>query len=130
MKQKFLFATMLGLALVSSGLGAEPAAAPASGGSEGDVAVVLDGTTLWRQFNVGFNPGDAMGALHVRATNGTLLLTAVDYVVGQGDVTVPDEDVRKVYLWQDARSPFYGSYEEKNRAAQRRGEAVPPAALQ
>jgi hypothetical protein len=45
-------------------------------------------------------------------------------------VTVPDEDVRKVYLWLDAGAPFYGSYEEKNREAQLRGEAVPPDALQ
>jgi hypothetical protein len=45
-------------------------------------------------------------------------------------VTVPDEDLRRVYLWCDAAVPFYGSYEEKNRAAQRRGEAVPPDALQ
>jgi hypothetical protein len=46
------------------------------------------------------------------------------------EVKVPDEDLRKVYLWQDAIFPFYGSYEEKSRAAQRRGEAVPPPRLQ
>ncbi|MBI5383553.1 MAG: hypothetical protein HZA90_02580 [Verrucomicrobia bacterium] len=45
-------------------------------------------------------------------------------------VEVPDEDLRKVYLWLDAHVPFYGTYEEHDLVAQRLGHAVPPPPLQ
>jgi hypothetical protein len=45
-------------------------------------------------------------------------------------VEVPDEDLRKIYLWLDAHVPFYGTYEEKDLVAQRLGQAVPPPPLQ
>ncbi len=45
-------------------------------------------------------------------------------------VNLPEEDLRKVYLWLDANAPFYGTYEEKDLAAQKLGQAVPPPAFQ
>jgi hypothetical protein len=45
-------------------------------------------------------------------------------------VNVPDEDLRKIYLWLDANAPFYGTYEEEHLHAQKLGRAVPPPALQ
>jgi hypothetical protein len=45
-------------------------------------------------------------------------------------VQVPDEALRTFYLWLDAHVPFYGTYDEAELAAQRRGEAVGPPALQ
>ena len=61
---------------------AEPLATP---GTNADTAVVLDDTTLWRQFNIGFCPADKqphMGALHVRDAKGTLLLTGASSIFG------------------------------------------------
>ncbi|MCY2953443.1 MAG: hypothetical protein NTU53_15915, partial [Planctomycetota bacterium] len=45
-------------------------------------------------------------------------------------VKVPDEDLRKIYLWLDANAPFYGTYEENDLVAQKLGRAVPPPPLQ
>ncbi len=45
-------------------------------------------------------------------------------------VKLPDEDLRKVYLWLDANAPFYGTYEEEDLNAQKLGRAVPPPEFQ
>ncbi len=45
-------------------------------------------------------------------------------------VDLPDEALRTFYLWLDAHVPFYGTYEEEDLAAQRRGAAVAPPPLQ
>jgi hypothetical protein len=45
-------------------------------------------------------------------------------------VKLPDEDLRKVYLWLDANAPFYGTYEEEDLHAQQLGQAVLPPPLQ
>jgi hypothetical protein len=45
-------------------------------------------------------------------------------------VKLPDEDLRRMFLWLDAASPFYGTYEEKGLYAQKHGQAVPPPSLQ
>jgi hypothetical protein len=45
-------------------------------------------------------------------------------------VKLPDEDLRKVYLWLDANAPFYGTYEEENLRAQKIGRAIPPPEFQ
>jgi hypothetical protein len=43
---------------------------------------------------------------------------------------LPEEDLRRIYLWLDANAPFYGTYTEPERMAQLRGEPVPPPAVQ
>jgi hypothetical protein len=43
---------------------------------------------------------------------------------GHHDVRLPPEDLRRLTLWLDANSNFYGSY--RDLAAQARGEIVPP----
>ncbi len=43
---------------------------------------------------------------------------------------MPDDELRKFYLWLDAHVPFYGTYEERDLEAQRRGAAVMPPPLQ
>jgi hypothetical protein len=43
---------------------------------------------------------------------------------------LPAEDIRRIYLWLDANAPFYGTYTEPEQLAQRRGEPVPPPAVQ
>jgi hypothetical protein len=45
-------------------------------------------------------------------------------------VDLPERDLRLIYLWLDAHVPFYGTYEEDALAAQQRGLAVSPPALQ
>jgi hypothetical protein len=45
-------------------------------------------------------------------------------------VKLPDNDLRVVYLWLDAKVPFYGTYEEEELEAQRLARAVPPPPLQ
>lgn len=45
-------------------------------------------------------------------------------------VEVPAEHLRTFYLWLDAHGPFYGTYEEKDLEAQKRGLAVSPPLLQ
>ena len=43
---------------------------------------------------------------------------------------LPDEDVRRLYIWLDANVPFYGSYRDETRTRQLAGEAVEPPPLQ
>ncbi len=43
---------------------------------------------------------------------------------------LPDEALRRVYLWLDLHVPFYGTYEEDALIAQRQGQQIPPPALQ
>ena len=43
---------------------------------------------------------------------------------------LPDSDRARILLWLDANAPFYGAYSEAERAAQRRGEAIPPPRVQ
>ncbi len=45
-------------------------------------------------------------------------------------IRLPDDDLRRIYLWLDANAPFYGTYTEPERLAQRRGKPVPPPAVQ
>jgi hypothetical protein len=45
-------------------------------------------------------------------------------------VDLTQRDLRLFYLWLDAHVPFYGTYEEEDLAAQRRGLAVQPPSLQ
>lgn len=45
-------------------------------------------------------------------------------------VRLPESVLRVFYLWLDAQVPFYGTDEEPHLLAQRRGEAIPPPALQ
>ena len=45
-------------------------------------------------------------------------------------VELPDEDLRRFYLWLDAHVPFYGTYEEEDLRSQRLGLAVPSPPLQ
>ena len=45
-------------------------------------------------------------------------------------VTLPDEDLRTIYLWLDAHVPFYGTYEEQDLQLQRLGLDVSPPSLQ
>jgi hypothetical protein len=43
---------------------------------------------------------------------------------------LPESALRVLYLWLDAQVPFYGTDEPSHLAAQARGEAIPPPALQ
>jgi hypothetical protein len=45
-------------------------------------------------------------------------------------VRLSAEDRRRIVLWLDANAPFYGTYSEAERAAQRRGEKVSPPSVQ
>jgi hypothetical protein len=45
-------------------------------------------------------------------------------------VQLPDDAVRRFYLWMDLNVPFYGTYEEADLQAQRQGLAIAPPALQ
>ncbi len=46
-----------------------------------------------------------------------------------GELSLPDEDLRRIYLWLDGNGSFYGSYSRREQLAQHRGEAIPPPAL-
>jgi hypothetical protein len=46
---------------------------------------------------------------------------------GHHDVKLPPEDLRRLTVWLDALSPFYGVYEQAAGLAQRRGETVRPS---
>lgn len=48
----------------------------------------------------------------------------------QGKTGLTDEELRSLYLWLDGNSAFYGAYSIPEQIAQRRGEAIPPPALQ
>ncbi|NLX53686.1 MAG: hypothetical protein GXY58_01080 [Planctomycetaceae bacterium] len=43
---------------------------------------------------------------------------------------LPDEDLRRLYIWLDANAPFYGTYRQEARARQLAGEAVGPPPLE
>jgi hypothetical protein len=45
-------------------------------------------------------------------------------------VKLPDDDLRALYLWLDAKVPFYGTYDEEALEAQRFARAVAPPSLQ
>jgi hypothetical protein len=45
-------------------------------------------------------------------------------------VSLSDADRRRIYLWLDGNAPFYGTYDEGSRIAQRKGRAVPPPGVQ
>jgi len=45
-------------------------------------------------------------------------------------VKLPNEDRLRLYVWLDGNVPFYGTYEADAQAAQKRGEAVQPPAVQ
>lgn len=46
------------------------------------------------------------------------------------EVTLNDDEQRRIYLWLDGNAAFYGAYSEPERLAQRQGEAIPVPALQ
>ncbi len=48
----------------------------------------------------------------------------------RGECDLTDADLRRLYLWLDANSPFYGTYANEPRERQLAGEAVPPPLLQ
>jgi hypothetical protein len=47
-----------------------------------------------------------------------------------GTLGIPEEDVRRLYLWLDSNAPFYGTYGKGEREAQLAGKAVPPPRVQ
>lgn len=38
---------------------------------------------------------------------------------------LPEEDLRRLYLWLDANAPFYGTFDKTAQAAQRTGQLIP-----
>jgi hypothetical protein len=64
-------------------------------------------------------PRSAAGKIGARASKLYQLLAA-----GHHDVKLPPQDLRRLTLWLDCLSPFYGAYE--NTEAQARGEIVHP----
>lgn len=46
------------------------------------------------------------------------------------EVKLAGEERERLYVWLDGNVPFYGTYEADAQAAQKRGEAVPPPAVQ
>jgi hypothetical protein len=59
------------------------------------------------------------GKFGARASKLFALLTR-----GHHDVKLPPEDLRRLTLWLDCNSDFYGTYERLD--AQRRGEVIQP----
>jgi len=47
-----------------------------------------------------------------------------------GQVTLPDEDFRRIYTWLDGNAPFYGTYSQAEQNAQLAGQPVPPPVVQ
>ncbi|MBE0537244.1 MAG: hypothetical protein IH624_16395, partial [Phycisphaerae bacterium] len=45
-------------------------------------------------------------------------------------VALPDESMRRLYLWLDLHVPFYGTYEKDDLVAQRQGKVIAPPPLQ
>ena len=45
-------------------------------------------------------------------------------------VSLTDEDRRRICIWLDGNAAFYGAYREDEQLAQKKGERVPPPALQ
>ena len=58
------------------------------------------------------------------------LLRVLDDANHVGEVKLTDGQRRRIYLWLDGNGAFYGTYSEKERMAQRRGEVVAVPALQ
>ncbi len=42
------------------------------------------------------------------------------------EVRLSEADRQRILVWLDANAPFYGAYSDAERAAQRRGESIPP----
>ena len=72
------------------------------------------------------------GGLGADASSRSAILTGEKHrkYVKLPDSDLPDDDLRKIYLWLDAHVPFYGTYEEKDLQLQRLGQDVPPPSLQ
>ena len=66
------------------------------------------------------------GTLGADTSRLTAILTDKNHV----GVKLDDQSLRKLYLWMDANVPFYGTYWPQEQAAQLKGEAVDPPALQ
>jgi len=47
-----------------------------------------------------------------------------------GEIRLSDDERRRIELWLDGNSSFYGTYAKEAQLAQRHGEAVPPPSLQ
>lgn len=47
-----------------------------------------------------------------------------------GEVFLSESEWRRLYIWLDGNAAFYGAYSLREQAAQFRGDAVPPPALQ
>jgi hypothetical protein len=45
-------------------------------------------------------------------------------------VDLAPEERRRIFIWLDGNAPFYGTYDEPSRLAQRNGRAVPPPEVQ
>ena len=45
-------------------------------------------------------------------------------------VELPEEDLRRIYLWLDANAPFYGTYQQQARSRQLAGQVVLPPSCQ
>ncbi len=46
------------------------------------------------------------------------------------DVDLAPQERRRIFIWLDGNAPFYGTYDEPSRLAQRNGRAVPPPEVQ
>ena len=58
------------------------------------------------------------------------LSSLLDDATHGDQVKLPDAARRRLYLWLDANSPFYGTYSQAEQTAQQRGQAVPVPPLQ
>lgn len=57
-------------------------------------------------------------------------LTGILRDANHASVKLSDDEWRRIYLWLDANGAFYGAYSQPEQAAQLRGEAIAPPALQ
>ncbi len=67
------------------------------------------------------------GRLGADASPLTRVLTDTNHA---GKTGLTDEELRRIYLWLDGNAAFYGTYSRAEELAQKRGEAVPPPALE
>ncbi|MHC4403827.1 MAG: HzsA-related protein [Planctomycetota bacterium] len=58
------------------------------------------------------------------------LAKILDDPTHRAQVDLPDDDRRRIYLWLDGNAPFYGTYDEPSRLAQRHGEVVSEPSVQ
>jgi hypothetical protein len=77
----------------------------------------------WPSYDAVTRPGE----LGADSSPLTAILTGMEHA---RHLQLPESDIRTLYLWLDAQVPFYGTDEAPHVAAQRRGEAIPPPALQ